>query len=269
MMWDIQRDDLLILAYGVLTISAWSSTVVSFLRDLSSHGKTLRMHNEKDKETHSILVFVRQLLLPKQYFLHFYVVGVISVAIVTVNIQLRFPEACFLILQVSRRLYECAYVHEWRKTSQMHLAAYLIGIFHYAILPFNFCVSNALAGEKSSSSYSSLQYASMLLCLYAQYEQHAHHRILAQLRGGSTAESKIYSLPKGRWFSFIGSPQYLAEILVYLSFVGMLQTAASLGLFLWVASNQVLSAWRTHKWYQQQYDEYRKEKRKALIPLLF
>lgn len=245
----IQREDLLIAIYLVLTSSAWSTTIVGVVRNLSSHGKTF--------EAISISISV-----PKKWFLHFYVVGFIySLAVFVLNGTYSFA-ALILLIHVSRRCYECLYIHAWRPDSKMHLVAYIVGLVHYVVLPWNFTIPTL-----PQSCDLPMQVLGAMICLYAQYEQHMHHRLLAKLR--REHPSCRYVLPTGRAFEWIGSPQYLAEIVIYIGFLLLLQSKGAAALLLWVTSNQVLNAWWAHEWYLNQFDDYKKQKRKALIPYLF
>ena len=237
--------------YLALTLSTWWSTSTAYLRTLSSHGKTFESNDG----------FV-SLALPKQWFLHFYLVGMVSSLLVVVFMNIISCVAPFVVFQILRRCYECLYIHAWRADSKMYLPAYAVGLAHYILLPWNLVISTA-----NQTRSTTLHVVGAVLCVYAQYQQHLHHCLLAKLRQGQSTE--LYLLPSGRWFNFIGSPQYLAEILIYTSFLLMMQTKGVAALLLWVASNQTLNAWRTHKWYLDHFDDYKKQKRKALIPYLF
>lgn len=249
-MQSLTREDLLVIIYIVLVLSTWSTTIVGVVRHLSSHGKTF--------ESISISISV-----PKKWFLHFYVVGLISTLTVCVLNGTFSLAVLLLLLHVSRRCYECVCIHAWRTDSKMHLVAYIVGLTHYIVLPWNFTIPTL------PQSYDwTLQVVGAIICLYAQYEQHMHHHLLAQLRREQPTHCR-YVLPIGRAFDWIGSPQYLAEIVIYIGFLLLLQTKCAAALLVWVTSNQVLNAWWTHVWYLNQFDDYKKQKRKALIPYLF
>jgi hypothetical protein len=141
--------------------------------------------------------------------------------------------------------------------------------------------------------------------LWLQYEQYRHHVILADIRrkefrgkklkDKATVEDKDilhlnrhYCLPPHQgWFRYILSPHYLAEILLYLSFAIILETAEQaaaidndavcinfknlnlfwtiidsllvvrrfrhLTLFVWVATNLTVSAMNSYDWYNSRY----------------
>ena len=97
------------------------------------------------------------------------------------------------LLHLVRRKYECMYVHQWKRpnSSTMHILTYLGGMMHYMILPLTTIIPIRLDDgmdhgdiPESSISWSFVVVWSMsiVLNLYAQYEQYQHHVILANLR---------------------------------------------------------------------------------------
>lgn len=255
----------LIVLYAGLTLSTLLTTCSGFLRGLSSHGKTLAKPSTEGQ--HWIF---SNFLVPKQWFLHFYIVGIVSTTCALVAAaNLQHHSVVLLVLpgiQVIRRWYECVFIHQWRVDSKMHASAYFIGLVHYAVLPLVFVVSSG--GDENQHNQLALRYAGMVLCLVAQHEQHRHHRILAELRVKSDDR---YVLPAGRMFDYISCPTYLTEIGVYAGFCMCLRSSkVCLALFVWVASNQTVSAVRAHAWYHETFGaSYKELGRKALVPFLF
>jgi 3-oxo-5-alpha-steroid 4-dehydrogenase 3 / polyprenol reductase len=242
-------DECLIVSYIFLSLSTLSTITCQLTKSIASHGKVF------DTTSISWLISV-----PKRWFLHFYVIGVSTTILATCLHGLSYSLA-LLLLHNLRRYYECRFVHVWRGNSKMYVTGYLAGILHYLLLPWNFTVSSLLAPSLI------LQMVGVLLCLYSQYEQHMHHRILAKLRLQHPRTN--YILPSGRWFEYLGSPQYLAEIGIYLSFLFLIQTKSAAALLFWVVANQSLNAFWTHKWYLLHFEEYKAQNRKALIPYIF
>jgi 3-oxo-5-alpha-steroid 4-dehydrogenase 3 len=258
----IGREECLVALYLALSLITWISPMIGILRSMSSHGKS--RHKESATipvNNNSLLRLINQLEVPKHWFLHFYIVGIASTLLVASyhSASLRFEIFLPLLLQVSRRCYECLYVHAWRSASRMHITGYALGMLHYSLLPFNF------VGTNPDGSIMTWRILGILMCLYGQYEQDAHHRIMAKLRLESE-DRQGYILPRGRWFDRIGSPQYLAEIIVYSGFFMMLQRKSAASLLLWVSSNQIIGALSSHEWYLQHFDDYKKQKRRAIIP---
>lgn len=264
--------------YLSLSLTAILSLQVSVLSDLSAHGKTRRRlsrndDNESLKGRPAFLQsFLSSLIVPKRYFLHFYVFGLLillwTVGLVVnassgsdapaarSNRLLPFSMVLLLLLltlHLTRRIYECLYIHAWRVDSTMHLAGYALGLLHYALLPVAFMeVCSADAGAHTRRDEwqrpatgaggpvaSTLQVlAAMTVNLWAQYQQHRHHAILANVRRPrrekmeeqhdhhddkrsekSQSYKQDYELPETAWFKFVACPHYLAEILIYASLV--------------------------------------------------
>lgn len=226
-----------------------------------------------------------------------------------------------LYLHLFRRLYECTFVHQWCSTSQMHVTGYLVGAIHYLWLPMVFirlpcadCLHNML-GDRLPSALSS-QYTNdaaggprvtppppqqdvnyllplwiwrlppILLCLWAQYQQHMHHLILANhgkpknssftttTIQNTPTTSRTYSLPTGGWFRYVTCPHFFAEILVYVSFAMLLEQEEQVYgmrhfiVLWWVASNLTMSAMINYAWYTKNLPKEAMNGRKAIFPFI-
>lgn len=83
-------------------------------------------------------------------------------------------------------------------------------------------------------------------------------------------ENDGHHIPHGDLFELCSCPHYLMEIIIYTSlnvlFIGQHQILLCLWIF--VASNQFISAYFVHLWYKERFPNYPKD-RKALIPFLF
>jgi 3-oxo-5-alpha-steroid 4-dehydrogenase 3 len=116
-----------------------------------------------------------------------------------------------------------------------------------------------------------------LLGLWAQYQQHRHHRLLANLRinpqTNSSHKSPTYKIPTGGWFRMVSCPHYLAEIILYMCFtilVAFDHSTRRMGLvLLFVVLNLSVTAIRTHRWYCEHCPGYIHLQRRALIPFVF
>ncbi len=95
-----------------------------------------------------------------------------------------------LLIHLARRCRECLFVHEWRPSSKMHIAGFLLGVGHYILLPLVFvdskrvCNNTSKSDKSTSSSKTDWMIAAIgiLTCLAAQYQQYRHHVYLAELR---------------------------------------------------------------------------------------
>lgn len=244
--------------YLILTVTALASLVVPDLNHLASHGKTritktTTQTNLPPRPTwfsrirlyrcYQLLLHDSAWLVEKRFFCHFYFVGFFwALALLWIFGGSDFEPwdaqsvaQILLLLHLVRRWYECIVVHKWKPTSKMHLAGYLLGLIHYALLPLVF-----ISTLHDKSSQRRLMVAdnglfikmSILICLmvgiWAQYEQHVHHIILSRLRRTTHQQGhSLYGIPDGRWFQLISCPHYFAEIIIYVAWAVLLQLPSS------------------------------------------
>lgn len=233
-------------AYLCLTGVALSSTLIPFLRELALHGKTRVQHavrkqdaggRSKRKNTSSnassLITRVWQYhdnflrgdiwLVHKRCFLHFYIAGLVSLALFLFRNPTRTTAASsndtdgypilrrsyhpwdvvlLLSIHLLRRCYECLRIHQYSPNGKMHMAGYICGMFHYIFLPcilFGVDCNGAgmnvgpsggphVMGQSSAYHYGRL--LSWGLCLWGQFEQYTHHCLLASLREAPTDNSK-------------------------------------------------------------------------------
>jgi len=289
------------------------------LKNLAAHGKT-RSRGRKlvgattRRRTEAICTFLQRdiFLIQKRYFICFYVFGIVHLLILASFLSteprraagdhraafdvLERPTIAVIALHLIRRVYECIFVHQWKFDSKMHVSAFLLGMFHYFLLPLVFvevpsCWREAstsddavLGGERLSQS---TQWRPMTIlvfgfCMWAQYQQYRHHALLALFRSSSSYSEAatchgvgIYALPRGGWFQLVSCPHYLAEILIYLSLTILTElerqpnndnSFLSWLLLLWVTVNLSVSALESHAWYEQRFPDYSKLGRRAIIP---
>jgi len=89
--------------------------------------------------------------------------------------------------------------------------------------------------------------------------------IIRQLRAdGSTG----YRIPQGFLFRFVGSPQYLGEIIQWMGWAVLTWSWAGLAFALFTACNLVPRALADHNWYEKNFENY-PEQRKVIIPGVF
>lgn len=265
-------------AYVLLSLVAILSRQIRFLKTLASHGKT--------KETLDVWWSWN---VPKRYFACFYLVGLISATIIFHNTTKR-PLSLTqttLYLHLFRRLYECLLIHKFRPESEMHVAGCVLGIGHYLALPLVF------TRRMTQQELSFLSIICFLWNFWMQWEQNLHHKILADMRQGTSAANKpVYGLPPNRrWFRYCLCPHYLAEILIYASWAVLLaqqedfphysnidvleggafyQSILRFGisqrhwfLLTWVSVNLTVSALNSRHWYVQKFPNLAKP---ALLP---
>mmetsp|Transcript_24985 Transcript_24985/g.38643 ORF Transcript_24985/g.38643 Transcript_24985/m.38643 type:complete len:344 (-) Transcript_24985:60-1091(-) len=257
-------DVLLVPCYLVLSLAALATNIVPsdhIFRELARHGKTLlRVHSSNNSTPVDGMNLMKQWMVDKRYFSHFYIFGIISACVVAMVFHTFVRQAeilnglafGLLILHMIRRLVECLYVHKW-EGSKMHVAGYLVGLFHYLILPFTFIslpdcnsveTSDEILTQRQPLMSQPQVIIGIILCLFAQTQQHRHHMILAEIRQRGNEEKKLepgsaarksvqkYHIPRGGLFHYVSCPHYFAEILIYASFLLLLRDIGSASLLL-------------------------------------
>jgi 3-oxo-5-alpha-steroid 4-dehydrogenase 3 len=200
--------------------------------------------------------------IPKSYFLHFYLIGLIINLIFFLFHLSFFLLFIIFILHLSRRLYECLYIHKYH--SKITISHYFFGLIHYP------CVGLTIIIDYKYS-YSNINFSRYFFALFlffnASYIQYNVHLTLAKL---ARCPNEIYPIPNGYWlFNYFSCPNYLAEILIYISFfIASHRTSAMAALIVWVFVNQSLSALFNHRWYCRYYKELYPSNRCALIPFI-
>jgi len=76
-----------------------------------------------------------------------------------------------------------------------------------------------------------------------------------------------YSIPYGGGYRWVSCPNYLGEIVTWLGFACAAWSIAGFTFAFMTATNLVIRALENHRWYQEKFPEYPKE-RKAIFPYL-
>ena len=91
----------------------------------------------------------------------------------------------------------------------------------------------------------------------------ADERLLKLKREGDRG----YKIPKGGFYKYISCPNYFGEIMEWIGFAIATWSPAALTFAIWTCANLVPRALSHHKWYQEYFGEYPKE-RKAIVPFI-
>lgn len=89
-------------------------------------------------------------------------------------------------------------------------------------------------------------------------------RTLQKLRPAGTRE---YGVPHGGMFRFVSSPNYLGEIIQWGGFALATWSVAGLSFAVFTVANLLPRALSNHRWYQETFPDYPRERR-AIIPFL-
>lgn len=215
------------------------------------HGKCLTQKNTKTNESSYFLLKILNKHVPKAWFLHFYLLGLILNT--TILLYLNTPNMIALLLEIHfvRRLLECIYVTIYRQSSYMLLIHYILGLSYYVIVEISvYCLDIKLA-----ESFYFMNVLGILLFLISSLCQYRFHLDLRNLRINSKTSTPIFSsndhFPYPKFFPWnkIYCPHYTAEISIYISLccvsgfdlVFILNSA-------FVATNLSISAIETKKW---------------------
>ncbi|XP_052277001.1 polyprenol reductase-like [Dreissena polymorpha] len=268
--------------------------------DLYTYGKI--------RDTKSKVSVTERLLLPKSWFAHFYLSGVICVTTLlclclnvtclggdlpavlgtVVNILRNqakesygdaFSNLIVLVcadVQVTRRFLECLTVSVYSPDGKISILVYIVGVTFYGALPLS-----SLAGTDYSRSISGTDALSLLrwhhllgvlLFLWASYQQNRTAHLFAKLRQDKSGnvENTRHHIPRGGLFEYVSCPHYFVEILIYLSFnvIFAFRNAMMFWLFVFVLVNQVITGHFSHQWYKKTFKSYPKD-RKSTIPFVF
>jgi protein-S-isoprenylcysteine O-methyltransferase Ste14 len=93
--------------------------------------------------------------------------------------------------------------------------------------------------------------------------QHSDKVLIGLRRPGESG----YKIPWGGGYRFVSCPNYLGEMIEWAGWALMCWNLGALAFLVWTVANLAPRAFRTHRWYRQQFSDYPRE-RKALIPFV-
>uniref|UniRef100_A0A6B2LIB6 3-oxo-5-alpha-steroid 4-dehydrogenase C-terminal domain-containing protein n=1 Tax=Arcella intermedia TaxID=1963864 RepID=A0A6B2LIB6_9EUKA len=176
-----------------------------------------------------------------------------------------------MMIQVTRRCYECFMVQKIGNHKSLFLKAPLAWVFYFWASLAPILESIQTCSISTRIDYFSILHMSWIsllgssLFLFGNYIQYLHHAYMANNSG----TKKKYKVFNELWFRYVSNPHYFAEILIYLGLVGVTggTHVSSWLILLFVITNLGLNGWRTHEWYKSHFNNY--PPRKILIPFLF
>lgn len=218
---------ILALFYSTATLSVLIISIIPPLRaEFFPYGKTLGNLNSK-------------WLVPKFWFLHFYVVGIFSSMIALYWKWHNQPivTGLFLVHCIRRFLEVSA---SQRTESKMHITHYIVGMLYYLLTSWAWDivpVKKLLIGGA--------------LWLFGTLEQKKAHAYLRKL----VNSKQKYPLPKEGYFSSTACPHYFFEVCLYFGMAIMSQFHfISLLILGWVIVDLHFSATEQWKWYRSHYN---------------
>ena len=78
-------------------------------------------------------------------------------------------------------------------------------------------------------------------------------------------DSVGYKIPQGGFFKYVSCPNYFGEIIEWIGWAILTWSISGVVFLIWVIANLFPRAISHHKWYQNKFENYPKN-RKAIIP---
>nr|XP_044986120.1 polyprenol reductase [Jaculus jaculus] len=183
-----------------------------------------------------------------------------------------------LWLHSLRRLFECLFVSVFSGAA-IHVVQYCFGLVYYVLVGLTIVsqvpmddMSGEFAGKNVLTQARWFHILGMMMFIWSSAHQYKCHVILSNLRRNKKGViiHCDHRIPFGDWFEYVSAPNYLAELLIYLSM------AATFGfhnvtwwlVVMYVFFSQALSALLSHNFYKSKFISYPKH-RKAFLPFLF
>jgi hypothetical protein len=111
-----------------------------------------------------------------------------------------------------------------------------------------------------------------MLFTWASWQQHQVNISFAKLRTSAKGEVVNYehSIPHGGWFEYVSCPNYLMEIVIYLSLtvIGGFYRVTLFSIFVFVITNQLVAGYASHQWYRSHFGSKYPSNRTAVIPFI-
>lgn len=215
------------------------------------HGKRLSVNRMKSQSMNGVKVWgilsdIRNLLAPKSWFSHMYLVGMVVGGGCMYFSPFNLPLGLF-VLHGLRRYLECLYMTSYGE-SKMHLAGYMCGLVHYVFAPLSLSVLTL--GGVSAPAGHYLMAGGCVLFFWSFSQQCYHHYILYKLKNKGS-----YCVPVGGLFQYVCCPHYTTEILLYMSFCVMQpNNRPVLAMCIWVTINLCVVGDSQYKWYIDKFD---------------
>lgn len=275
------------LLFLILVICAILTQIIKPLGAIAEHGKFVSA-GSGSKVLKSDIFYV-----PKQYFLHFYVVG-LAISLVSYLLLIKYPleivsletsksAITLMMIHCTQRLFECAFLTRYGQ-SKIHIAGYLVGILHYIAVPLSI-ISTPVYLFAIPSMLSFQPFVKVSFFCLSLLQMNAHYTLYrlktkAQIinerkstdlgNGMLRVVSKCYAFPSGYLFDCVCCPHYLLEICLYVLMFLSRPSVTQLAVFLWVTTNLMVVAQNQYAWYSATFPEEMKTRRlRRLIPYVW
>ncbi len=103
----------------------------------------------------------------------------------------------------------------------------------------------------------------ILFCSGYALNQHSDKVLIGLRKPGESG----YKIPRGGGYRFVSCPNYLGEMVEWAGWALMAWNLGALAFLVWTVANLAPRAFRTHRWYREEFPDY-PEGRRALIPFV-
>ncbi|CAD6196455.1 unnamed protein product [Caenorhabditis auriculariae] len=284
--------------FTLLAPSDWFSLIPA----LTTYGKAAGDLQEQPP-------LVRAISVPKRWFTHFYIVGVVTTvlwlqflcAIYTQTVipsptltyylsmltnlhiakHLSWTTGCvaltLVLMHVLRRCYETLFVCIY-SDSTMNVFHYILGLAHYIILPLSIvCEMRGVVTRNPSdfhfdiSELSRTQWLGIMLFVVCNLQQNKLATRIADTRRGprGLVRSYAHGICVGGWFNYVSCPHFLFEIAIYLTLWMVVGSGYAFKFIVFFVIVNQFFAAEITHRWYKKTFDNYPEKRKALIPFIF
>ena len=204
---------------GAIGAALFSAFPISIINRWTKHGKLIRGADASG-------------FVPKKWFSHFYLYGILATWILT---RWGSSGRYWLLVHLWRRLIEQVVLFPSSESSKMHVSAYLFGFLFYTAVALTV----------------PLNPWSPLLTVAGNILQFMSHHALFMRRWIRRSEDVKKSPPDSIWFRFMNCPHFFAQMLIYTGLVSW-DSVPSILCLLFVCVSLIVN-WRNHSlFYSQQ-----------------
>jgi very-long-chain enoyl-CoA reductase len=168
------------------------------------------------------------------------------------------------MLHFAKREFETFFVHKFSRPT-MPLKNLFINCSYYWL--FAAFIGHPLCSPKFKSPDETYVYAGLAIFIVSEIGNLICHLMLSNMRPAEG--SKKRDIPRGFLFDLVSCPNYTFEVMSWIGFSIMTMLHFS-WLFTFIGFIQMADwAMKKHKGYLKDYDEYKKLRRKAIIPFVY
>lgn len=122
------------------------------------------------------------------------------------------------------------------------------------------------SGSYSTSWFVDIRFIiGLILFIFGYYINRSSDNLLKRLREDNGHD---YKIPYGGLFTWISSPNYLGEIIIWVGWAVLTWSFSGLSFAVWTIANLVPRAYANHIWYKKYFIDY-PTNRRALLPKLW